>query len=110
MSRINHLLNAAVEVWRFTRVPDGMGGYSESWAQVGSARARFSQPTARERQVADKEEARLTHVAYLSAGADVRRSDELRTADRTYEVLAVFEPSMPGTYLRADCHSEQPGA
>lgn len=107
--RINHLLNATAEVWRFSRVPDGMGGYAESWAKVGDTRARFSQPSARERTIADKEEARLTHVAYLAAGSDVRRRDELRTPGRTYEVLAVFEPSVPGTYLRADCRSDQPG-
>jgi SPP1 family predicted phage head-tail adaptor len=102
------MLNASADVWRFTRTDDGMGGYSEQWAKISTVRARYSQPSATERVAADQSESRLTHVVYVDAGTDVRRSDELRNSGRTYEVLAVFEPSMPGTYLRADCWAHQP--
>jgi SPP1 family predicted phage head-tail adaptor len=102
------MLNASADVWRFTRMDDGMGGYSEQWAKISTVRARYSQPTATERVAADQSESRLTHVVYVDPGADLRRSDELRNSGRTYEVLAVFEPSMPGTYLRADCWAHQP--
>ncbi|MGW3724832.1 head-tail adaptor protein [Streptomyces sp. NPDC000851] len=108
MSRVSHLLNTSLQVWRFTRTPDGMGGYSEAWSQVATVRARLSQPTSRERVLADAHQARLTHIAYLPSSADVRRSDELRLGTRVLEVLATFEPSAPGTYLRADCEERQP--
>ncbi|MFE7159155.1 phage head closure protein [Streptomyces sp. NPDC057636] len=97
----------SVAVWRYSRTADGMGGWEETWAQVGTVRARISQPSATERTLADQATARLTHVAYLSADADVRRNDQLRLGARVFTVSAVFEPSEPGTYLRADCEASQ---
>lgn len=84
-----------------------MGGWTEGWAKVSTVRARFSQPSATERAVNDRLEARLTHIVFLRDDADVRRGDELRTPGRTFRVLAVYEPSVPGTYLRADCEAHQ---
>lgn len=105
---ITPLLNTSVEVWRHSRTADGMGGWAEVWAQVGTVRARFSQPSAAERVAADRSEAKLSHVVYLPPSADVRRGDQLRLPGRSFDVLAVFEPSKPGTYLRADCDAHQP--
>ncbi|MFM9669338.1 head-tail adaptor protein [Streptomyces galilaeus] len=107
MSRIDRLLNASAEVWRATRTPDGMGGWAQAWALASTVRARFSQPSAAERVVADRAESRLTHIVFLRDDADVQRGDELRTSDRVFEVLATFEPSKPGTYLRANCKARQ---
>lgn len=105
---VARLLNRSVAVWRKSRVDDGMGGGIDTWAQVATVRARFSQPSARERVAADQAEARLSHVVYLMPDADVRRGDELRDGDRVFNVLATFEPSVAGTYLRADCQASQP--
>ncbi len=86
-----------------------MGGWVDTWAQVGSrpVRVRVSQPSATERTVADQSGAKLTHVVYADDRADVRRGDELRQPGRTFKVLAVFEPSEPGTYLRVNCEVHQ---
>ena len=107
MSRVSHLLNTSLEVWRASTVSDGGGGQSTSWQQQSAVRARLSQPSAQERTAADQSGSDLTHVVYLTPGADVRRGDELRSAGRVLEVLAVLEPSVPGTYLRADCTARQ---
>ncbi|WP_405184741.1 phage head closure protein [Streptomyces albidoflavus] len=107
MSRVSRLLNRSLDVWRFTRVSDGMGGWVETWAKVGSVRARLSQPNATERTLADQSGAKLTHVAYLEPEAAVRRGDELRVSTRKFKVLATYEPSEPGTYLRAECEETQ---
>lgn len=109
MSRIARLLNARAEVWRQSRVSDGMGGWVTTWAKTSDVRARFSQPSATERVVADQNGAELSHVVYLRPDDDVRRDDELRRGADVFEVLAVFEPSEPGTYLRADCKRRQAG-
>jgi head-tail adaptor len=101
------MLNASAEVWREGRTDDGMGGWVSARGSVATVRARFSQPSATERVVASKNGADLSHVAYLLPSADVRRGDELRTLGQIFEVLAVFEPSAPGTYLRADCRVRQ---
>lgn len=109
MSRVSHLLNGRAELWRYTRVSDGMGGWVQTWAKVADVRARFSQPSARDRVLADQSQSRLTHIIYLEPDSGAQREDELRRADgRVFRVLAVFEPSEPGTYLRADCEARQP--
>lgn len=106
-SRVARLLNTSVAVWRTTTASDGMGGWTETTAQVSTQRARISQPSATERSVAQRAESRLTHVVYLDPSADVRRGDELRQGSRVFNVLATFEPSEPNTYLRADCELHQ---
>lgn len=108
MSRVGRLLNSSAELWRYTQVADGMGGWARAWAKVADVRARFSQPSARERVLADQSQSTLTHVVYLEPDSDARREDELRRDGRSFKVLAVFEPSEPGTYLRADCEARQP--
>jgi head-tail adaptor len=109
MSRIARLLNTSAEVWREQRTSDGMGGWVTAWSLVGSARARISQPSAMERVQGDANGAELSHVVYLLPTADVRRGDELRQGTRVFEVLATFQPSESGTYLRADCRLRQTG-
>ncbi|MER5892396.1 head-tail adaptor protein [Streptomyces sp. NPDC001876] len=108
MSRVRRHLNRTVEVWRMTTTPDGGGGQSQGWALASTPRGRRSQPTARERQAADQSEARLDFTWYFSPTADVRRGDELReTTGAVHKVFAIFEPSVDGTYLRADCTTRQ---
>lgn len=108
MSRAGRLLNTSAEVWRETRTPDGGGGWETTWVQVSTERARFSQPFARDRVLADQSQSQLTHTVYMRPAAEVRRGDQLRRAGQVFDVLAVFEPSVSGTYLRADCEARQP--
>jgi SPP1 family predicted phage head-tail adaptor len=108
VSRVGALLNNSVAVWRATTSSDGGGGQETTWGAQGTLRARLSQPSARERQAADQAGADLTHIVYLPDDADVRRGDELRLASGVVlTVNATFEPSEPGTYLRADCTARQ---
>lgn len=102
-----HLLNTSVEVWRVGLTDDGGGGQVETWVSQGEKRARLSQPSARQREAGDQDGAELTHVVYLSPDADVRRGDQIRQPGVTLEVVAVFQPSVRGTYLRADCTARQ---
>ncbi|MFC8124658.1 phage head closure protein [Streptomyces sp. NPDC057302] len=108
MSRTGHLLNTSVQLWRAVTADDGGGGQETTWQLQATVRARLSQPSARERQAADQSQASLTHVVYLKPSAGVLRGDELRRDGVVYEVNAVFQPSVSGTYLRADCTARQP--
>ena len=107
MTRLARLLNAQLEHWREGLVPDGMGGQTRTWGPIGSVRCRVSQPGATERVVAEANGADLSHVVFLLPTSDVRRGDQLRDSGRIFEVKATYEPSVPGTYLRADCRVRQ---
>jgi head-tail adaptor len=109
MSRVGHLLNASLTVHRTVRTSDGMGGYTSVLTALGSVRARVSQPSATERVVAAQNGADLSHVVYLAPSADVKRGDELHRASDVFEVLATYQPSVSGTYLRVDCKLRQVG-
>lgn len=107
MSRVARLLNTSVPVWRASTVDDGGGGQETTWVHVSTPRARRSQPSARERQAADQSGSELDETWYFAPDTDVRRGDELRPVGRVLEVIATFEPSESGTYLRADCTTRQ---
>lgn len=103
---IGEALNRELAVWRRTFASDGSGGRTSVWGQLGTVRARVSQPSAVERIVAAQAGAALITPIYLLPEADVARGDELRGDGQVFEVQAVFHPSEP-VYRRADCEQRE---
>lgn len=103
---ITHLLNRQLQVWRTTRVPDGLGGWTTTTAPVGAVAAKVDQPSASERLLAQQAGSEHTHTVYVQPTADVRRGDELRDGDQVFRVLSVVEPSSP-VYRKAECQLVQ---
>ncbi|MGI5443389.1 phage head closure protein [Streptomyces shenzhenensis] len=99
---ITHLLNRELEVWRTSRVPDGLGGWTTTTAPQGDVAAKVDQPSATERMLAAQAGSEHTHSVYVQPTADVRRGDELRGAGQAFRVLSVVEPSGP-VYRKAEC-------
>lgn len=99
---IEHLLNTTVVVKRPTLTPDGMGGYTETLAEVATESAKVDQATAAERQTAAQWQSPHTHNVYFAPTANVRRGDELVWGARTLRVIATVQPSRP-VYLKAEC-------
>lgn len=105
-----HDLNRTLTVWRPDTAPDGAGGQTVTMVEVGTVRARVSQPSAAERVAAAQAGAEHSHPVYLAPDADVARGDELRGDGQTFRVRTTFRPSEP-VYLRADCElvESEPG-
>jgi head-tail adaptor len=103
---IEHLLNRALSHSRPQTTSDGGGGRTTTWLDLGTVRARVSQPTATERETGDQHGADLSYPIYLSPRTAVRRGDRLADGTRVYEVLETFGPS-ESIYLRADCRLRQ---
>jgi SPP1 family predicted phage head-tail adaptor len=102
-----HELPETLAVWRTTSVEDEYGGSTDSHAEVGSVRAKVSQPAAVEQVEAMQAGSSLTMTVHLRPDADVRRGDELRRADGDrLRVKYTLHPSEP-VYLRADCEQIQ---
>ena len=103
MIGIEHLFNALFTVSRPTRASDGQGGWAVSYVEAGTLRGRLRPTSAAERSVAQQEQARVSHVLYCAAEADLRRGDLVSGAGQTVEVVAIREPSHAGHHWEVDC-------
>lgn len=107
MTVFESLLNHDFAVSRRRRSPDGQGGWSISYVEVGTVRGRIRPSSSTERITARSEEREITHVLYVTADADIERGDLVTGDDLTVEVLAVREPSRAGEHLEIDCEERQ---
>lgn len=76
-------------ILRKTRVSDGGGGGSLSWAAAGTYDARFGPTTGSETTVAGQLVGQLDGMVTLPTTADVTATDRVQIAGKTYEVMAV---------------------
>lgn len=107
---IGHLLDSEVTVWRPTYAPDGRGGRTTTFAQVGAMRAKVGQPAPAEGVYAGQDGARLLTPVHLVFGADVQRGDEIDAGGpRRLRVMSLVTNSRR-SYQRADCEVVQSGA
>lgn len=103
MSRVTHLLNSTLDVYRRAEADDGQGGIDYTYGVLELARkVRLVQASAREQFEAEQAGASLTHKVYQNHDDDIQRGDEYRSGSIQYRVMNVVGPSTPGTYLRAD--------
>lgn len=107
MSTFASLLNNTFTVERRDRLPDGQGGWTITYAEVGTVQGRICPSTSKERVVADSEEQQITHVLYVVAGENVARGDRVTCDDLTVEVLGVREPSEADHHWEIDCLERQ---
>lgn len=104
---IGHRLNSVLTVYRVNDTPDGAGGSTRVFVNMGTLRAQVSQPSAAERTAAAQAGANLTHVVHAAYGANVERGDELAAGGpRRLRVLAVLTNSRR-TYTRLECEVVQ---
>lgn len=104
MSGIRHLYNTDVTVSRATKTSDGQGGFTSTFAEVGTIRARIRPASAAERTIARRDEAYLTHVLYCDEGEDIQRGDQVdeELTSRTFIVLHSRPPSRRGHHAEID--------
>ncbi len=86
------------------RVPDGSGGYSVSWQELGTVWANVAARTGREDFIAGKARSRVTHrilVRGAPAGASSRpRPDQrFREGERIFDIRTVAEHDATGRFL-----------
>jgi SPP1 family predicted phage head-tail adaptor len=107
VSLIEALYNHDFTITRPARTDDGQGGWTMSDEPVGTVRGRLRPATATERTSADQRQARVTHVLYCAATADVRRGDLVLGAGQAVKVVDIREPSHAGHHLEVDCVETQ---
>lgn len=106
-------LSRALVLEQAERVPDGAGGFSTSWAALGTLWAEVLPGTGRDPA---GEEVVLTSVSYritvraAPPGADSRPKpgQRLREGARVFAILAVTERDPGGRWLVCFCREEAP--
>lgn len=94
-----------VVIQRHTLARDSMGGFTESWAAVGTAIGRiYPQNNLRSEFIAGERVAAETRWnATFPTGTDVTAQDRLSYQSRTWEVVGVNNDEMWQTAVRCDC-------
>jgi len=87
-------LPETAQVQRATRVPDGAGGFTETWATVATVPCRLApsgnEPT--ERVVAERVTDRKLWTLTLPAQTALTAKDRVVVGARTFEVVGVLSP------------------
>lgn len=109
MTLIETLYISTFSRTRKSRTSNGQGGWTESYGSAASIEGRMRPATATERLMAAQRQAEISHVFYCAADEDVVRGDHLTGEGRTYEVIAVREPSHSGHHLEVECRETQKG-
>jgi hypothetical protein len=93
-------LDQSFVIQRLTRVPDGTGHYSETWATVATAPGNLAQPTAGQMQnYGYKIGSLATWQVRLPVSTNVQENDQLVTNGQTLRVQVVLTPQSYQTCL-----------
>lgn len=94
-AQVQYLQPSQVELQRFQRASDGMGGVIETWSTVATCECRLSPEIAgrTESFLTDKVKDGQYFRLSMPAGTDVRISDRAMVDGKTYRIEGVREPS-----------------
>ncbi len=94
-----------VVIQRHTLTRDSMGGFTETWAAVGTVTARiYPQNNQRSEYVAGERVAAETRWNItMPVGTDVSAEDRIAYQSRTWEVVGVNNDEMWQTAVRCEC-------
>lgn len=79
--------------------PDGMGGHSEVWSEVGTVFASIEPVAAASRFGAGQTLETATHRITMRAREGVASGMRLRRGSRLFEIVTVHDPDESGRYL-----------
>lgn len=80
-------------------VPDGAGGFSESWTALATLSAALEPVAAARRFGADQALATVTHVVTLRARPDLASGMRFTSSDRLFSIETVHDPDETGRFL-----------
>jgi head-tail adaptor len=93
--------------WRETQTPDGAGGFTTEWQQIGTISGRAYPRTQSEEAIGARLQGRVVWTFAAPAGTDLQVGDEIRFDGRALRVLA-YAPTSSGRRIQAECEENQP--
>ena len=88
--------------------PDGMGGFAESWAEIGTVFGRIEPLTQASIFGADQVLETLTHRITIRRREGVSSGMRFTRGERVFDILTVSDPDETGRYLV--CRVREEGA
>jgi SPP1 family predicted phage head-tail adaptor len=87
------LLNSTIDIKRQTKVADGQGGYTSTWAVVHrNVPCRFNALASRETTLAyDKQKVFANYYVYLEHLGDVKEGDRIYLGTRAFVVKLIVD-------------------
>lgn len=92
-------LRTELALEQMSPVPDGAGGFVESWTDIATLFARLEPVAARDRFGADQTLEEVTHRVTMRHRTDVVSGMRLTWGTRRFLVLTVHDPDETGRYL-----------
>lgn len=102
----NQLMPGSAVIQRATLTSDGMGGYDEAWANVGTVKCRLYPQNVR--TMAENPNGGMQMIsetrwfATMPVGTNVTAKDRLLIDNRTFEIYQVNNSEMYQTAVRAE--------
>jgi len=108
----NEFMPGTAVIQRATLTPDGAGGYAESWAAVGTVRARLYPQNVRTMSEAFGAAQVIAETRWfltLPTGTEVVASDRVLMDSRTFEIIRVNNDQSYQTAVRCEvtAHNEE---
>jgi len=95
------LLNNTLTLQTLTRTEDGAGGFTETWADSGTFKARISPLSAQERLMQGKIAMLTTHRIYCD-NMDVSPKNRIKWGTYYFEIISITNPSETYHHLEID--------
>lgn len=95
------LLNNTLTLQSLTETDDGQGGVTQTWADVGSFKARVSPLSSQERLMQDKTTNTTTHKIYCN-NLTVTPVDRIKWGTVYFEITGITNPSEAYHHLEID--------
>lgn len=103
------ILPGSAVIQRFTNVSDGMGGYDQTWANVGTVRARLYPQTVRSMAENANGGAQMISetrwFVTMPHGTNVTAKDRLLIDNRTFEIYQVNNSESFQTAVRCEVYA-----
>ena len=101
----NMILPGTAIIQRHTLTPDGMGGFTESWSNVGTVAARLYPVNSRAFAEGDNGAQLVSQTRWfvtMPVGTSVTAADRLSISSRTFQITQVNNSEMWQTAVRCE--------
>ena len=93
---------------RLVPVPDGAGGYTESWTDEATVYASLEPVHARAVRAGEQALEHVTHRVTMRFRAGVEAGMRFTSGPRTFGIVTVYDPDESGRYLVAAVREDLP--